>query len=112
MLGFSEKEIEVSVEPSRLTISGKRETETKSRKQGKTVYSEFCSDQILRVVDLPGSVDAEEGNHNFEKWRVAADDTEKGGQDEKRLKSDSRWPDRLSYVRRTIPVNRVLSVRS
>jgi len=57
--GFSEKEIEVSVEPSRLTITGKRETETKSEKQGKTVYSEFCSDQILRVVDLPASVDAE-----------------------------------------------------
>ena len=57
--GFSEKEIEVSVEPSRLTITGKRETETKTEKQGKTVYSEFCSDQILRVVDLPASVDAE-----------------------------------------------------
>ena len=56
--GFSEKEIEVSVEPSRLTITGKRETETKTEKQGKTVYSEFCSDQILRVVDLPASVDA------------------------------------------------------
>ena len=56
--GFTEKEIEVSVEPSRLTISGKRKTETKKEKQGKTVYSEFCSDQILRVVDLPASVDA------------------------------------------------------
>jgi HSP20 family protein len=57
--GFSEKEIEVSVEPSRLTITGKRETGTKTEKQGKTVYSEFCSDQILRVVDLPASVDVE-----------------------------------------------------
>lgn len=56
--GFTEKELEVSVEPSRLTISGKRKTETKKEKQGKTVYSEFCSDQILRVVDLPASVDA------------------------------------------------------
>lgn len=57
--GFSEKEIEVSVEPSRLTITGKRETETKTEKKGKTAYSEFCSDQILRVVDLPATVDAE-----------------------------------------------------
>ena len=57
--GFSEKEIEVSVEPSRLTITGKRETQTKTEKKGKTVYSEFCSDQILRVVDLPATVDAE-----------------------------------------------------
>ena len=58
--GFSEKEIEVSVEPRRLTIAGKRETETRKQgKKNKTVYSEFCSDQILRTVDLPASVDAE-----------------------------------------------------
>jgi HSP20 family molecular chaperone IbpA len=58
--GFSEKEIEVSVEPGRLTITGKRETETrKEDKKGKTVYSESCSNQILRIVDLPASVDAE-----------------------------------------------------
>ena len=58
--GFSEKDIEVSVEPRRLTITGKRETETrKEEKKSKTVYSEFCSDQILRTVDLPASVDAE-----------------------------------------------------
>jgi HSP20 family protein len=58
--GFSEKEIEVSVEPRRLTITGKRETETtKEENKGKTVYSEFCSNQILRIVDLPASIDAE-----------------------------------------------------
>ena len=58
--GFSEKEIEVSVEPRRLTITGKRETETRrEEKKSKTVYSEFCSNQILRTVDLPASVDAE-----------------------------------------------------
>ncbi|MGA9801051.1 MAG: Hsp20 family protein [Terriglobales bacterium] len=58
--GFSEKEIEVSVEPRRLTITGKRETETsREENKGKTVYSEFCSNQILRIVDLPASVDTE-----------------------------------------------------
>ena len=57
--GFSEKEIEVSVEPRRLTITGKRETEKKEEKKGKAVYSESCSNQILRIVDLPASVDAE-----------------------------------------------------
>lgn len=56
--GFSEKEIEVSVEPRRLTIASKRET-SKEEKKGKAVYSEFCSDQMLRVVDLPASVDAD-----------------------------------------------------
>ncbi|MGA8313010.1 MAG: Hsp20 family protein [Terriglobales bacterium] len=53
--GFNEKEIEVSVEPSRLTITGKRET--RKEKKGKAVYSELCSDQIMRIVDLPANVD-------------------------------------------------------
>jgi HSP20 family molecular chaperone IbpA len=58
--GFSEKEIEVSVEPRRLTITGKRETGARTEeKKSKTVYSEFCSNQILRIVDLPANVDAE-----------------------------------------------------
>ncbi len=58
--GFSEKEIEVSVEPRRLTITGKREAETrKEEKESKTVYSEFSSNQIFRTVDLLASVDAE-----------------------------------------------------
>ena len=58
--GFTEKEIEVAVEPYRLTITGKRETEIKKEEnKGKTVYSEFYSNQILRIVDLPASVDAE-----------------------------------------------------
>jgi len=54
--GFSVKELEVSVEPRRLTITGKRETK-QERKEGKTVYSEHCANQILRVVDLPAEVD-------------------------------------------------------
>ena len=59
MPGFKEKEIEVSVEPRRLTITGRRETEKKEEKKiGKAVYSEFCSDQVLRVVDLPMAVDS------------------------------------------------------
>jgi HSP20 family protein len=56
--GFTEKEIQISVEPRRLTITGKREA-SKEEKKGKAVYSEFSSDQILRVLDLPASVDAE-----------------------------------------------------
>jgi len=56
--GFSEKELEINVEPSRLTIAGKRETK-KEEKKGKTVYAEECSNQILRVVDLPAEVETE-----------------------------------------------------
>lgn len=56
--GFNEKEIEISVGPRRLTITGKRES-NKEQKKGKTVYSEGCCDQILRIVDLPMTVDAD-----------------------------------------------------
>lgn len=55
--GFNEKELEISVEPRRLTITGEREA-SKEEKKGKTVYSEIYSDQILRIVELPAEVDA------------------------------------------------------
>lgn len=54
--GFSEKDIEISVEPQRLAISGTRET-AEERKQGKSVYSERASNRIFRVVALPAEVD-------------------------------------------------------
>jgi HSP20 family protein len=38
-----------------LTITGKRETS--KEKKGNAVYSEFCSDQVLRILDLPANVD-------------------------------------------------------
>jgi len=56
--GFSEKELEINVESNRLVISGKREAK-KEEKKGKTVYSETCSDQILRVIELPAEVETE-----------------------------------------------------
>ncbi len=54
--GFTEKEIEVGVEPRRLTITGKREAK-KEEKKGKAIWSECCSDEILRVVDLPAEIE-------------------------------------------------------
>ena len=56
--GFSEKELEINLEPRRLTITGKREAK-KEEKKGKTVYAERCCDQILRIVDLPADVETE-----------------------------------------------------
>ena len=55
--GFNADEIEVSVEPRRLTITGKRESRSEQKK-GRTVYSDRCSNQFLRVVDLPAEVEA------------------------------------------------------
>ncbi len=54
--GFTEKDIDVSLEPRRLTISGKRES-TEKRKTGKTIYSETCCNQIFRAIDLSAEVD-------------------------------------------------------
>jgi len=56
--GFNEKELEINVEPRRLVISGKRESK-KEEKKGKTVYSEACSDQIMRMIELPADVETE-----------------------------------------------------
>jgi len=54
--GFEAKDLEVSVEPERITISGKKQTAQESKK-GKTVYKEQCSNEILRVLDLPAEVE-------------------------------------------------------
>lgn len=56
--GFTEKDLEVRVEPHRLLIAGKREGATE-QKEGKSVYSERHSRQIFRVVDLPSRIDPE-----------------------------------------------------
>ena len=55
--GFSAKELEVGVEPHRLTISGKREA-NEERKSKKTIYAEHCGNQIFRTIDLPAEVDS------------------------------------------------------
>jgi len=54
--GFTEKDIEIRVEPRRLFISGKREEKSEDKKKGQTVYSER-SNEVFRTVDLPADVD-------------------------------------------------------
>ena len=53
--GFIAEQLEVSMEPRRVTIAGKRESHAE-RKDEKTIYKEHCSDQILRVIELPAEV--------------------------------------------------------
>jgi HSP20 family protein len=55
--GFSTKELEINVEPRKLTILGRHEAQEESKK-GKTIYSERCAREILRVVNLPAEVDS------------------------------------------------------
>lgn len=55
--GFSTKELEINVEPRRLTITGKHEAKEEGKK-GKTIYSERCAKEILRSFDLPAEIDS------------------------------------------------------
>jgi HSP20 family protein len=53
--GFTASDIEVSVEPRRVIITGKRESKEED-KQGDAVYVEQCLDEIFRTMDLPAEV--------------------------------------------------------
>ena len=57
--GFKAEELEVSVQPHRLTITGARKTGKEEKKKGKTVYSERSTERIMRVVELPVEVNTE-----------------------------------------------------
>ena len=56
--GFAAKELEVSAEPRKITITGRRETKDE-RKEKKTVYTERSCNEILRTVELPVAVETE-----------------------------------------------------
>ena len=64
--GFTEKDIEIRVEPRRLFISGKREEKSENKKKGETVYSER-SNQVFRTIDLPADVDPDKVNATLSK---------------------------------------------
>jgi HSP20 family protein len=53
--GFTASDVEVSVEPRRVIITGKRESKEEN-KQSDAVYVEQCSDEIFRTMDLPAEV--------------------------------------------------------
>ncbi len=55
--GFTASDLEVNVEPRRVTISGKRESKNET-KEGESVYAEECSDEIFRTIDLHYEVNA------------------------------------------------------
>ncbi len=56
--GFKEEEMEVRAEPRRIYISGERKEEPE-RKKGRTIYSEWGSNQISRWFELPAEIDPE-----------------------------------------------------
>ena len=54
--GFATNELDINVEPRRLTIAGKHESKEETTK-GKTIYSERSAKEILRSFELPAEVD-------------------------------------------------------
>jgi len=67
--GFSEKDIEIRVEPHRLFINGKREEKSENEKKGQTLYSER-SNQMFRAIDLPAAVDPDKAKATLSKGEL------------------------------------------
>jgi len=55
--GFSAADLQIGVEPTRLTIGGRKESREETKK-GKAVQIDQRSSEILRVIALPVAVDA------------------------------------------------------
>ena len=68
--GFSAKQLEISVEPRRIILTGKRETK-EDKEKGKTIYTERYADQVLRVVDLPAEINTEKVKATLENGVLA-----------------------------------------
>ena len=75
MPDFEAEDLQINVEPRRLTISGKKETK-EEQKKGKAVYQEQCSNEILRVIDLPAEVVASKASATLKKWHARASSAE------------------------------------
>lgn len=56
---FKPSELEISVEPRRVVITGNEERK-EEEERGKTLYSEISSTQTGRVVDLPAEIDPDQ----------------------------------------------------
>lgn len=53
--GFTANELKLSLEPRRLTVSGEKQG-TIEQKKGNVLYSERCSKELLRSIELPVEV--------------------------------------------------------
>ena len=67
--GFTEKDVEIRVEPRRLFITGKREEKTEDKQKGKTIYSERLN-QVFRTIDLPAEIDPDKVNATLNKGEL------------------------------------------
>lgn len=56
VLGFLADELDITIEPRRLTIAGRR-TITEHRKHDKIIYLDQCPNLLLRILQLPVEID-------------------------------------------------------
>lgn len=63
--GFTDKEVEVRIEPRRLIICGKKQ-QTSGQDQGRAARRVERSDEIVRVVDLPHEIDPDKARATLE----------------------------------------------
>ncbi len=56
VLGFGENELQVSIEPKRVAILGKKEATTTQPGGGKIEYPDWYPDTVLRLIDLPTEI--------------------------------------------------------
>jgi len=59
VLGFGEGELQVSIEPKRIALFGRREAAVNQNGHQKIEYIDSYPDQVLRLIDLPTEVDPE-----------------------------------------------------
>jgi HSP20 family protein len=65
--GFTEKDIDVKVEPRHVVVSGQHEEKTEKKENGEVVSAESRSSQIYRAIDLPAEVDPNKVKATFDK---------------------------------------------
>ena len=66
VLGFSAEDIQISVEPRRLAISGRRERATENRTKDAT-YNEQVSKEIFQAIELPIEIDSKNATAKIKK---------------------------------------------
>jgi len=54
---FGARDLEISVQPWKLTISGSKEVRVE-HKEGKVIYQEQRTSDFMRVIDLPAEIDS------------------------------------------------------
>ena len=69
--GFSTKDLEITAEPRRIYIYGKRKTRTDQ--DAKEVRCEWRADQVFRAVDLPADIDTSQVNATLQDGVLSID---------------------------------------